>query len=119
MRFLDFLITDSCSYNIFTTGYSDKILWYSVNEAQLEVSILGQSTIEPNLSFGAVDHANKNIYFVHEVQNYTNIKQKWTNSGAVSRWTLSKEIKGNSNVPTLTKQEVKHALLISNAERVN
>ena len=106
--FLDLWITDPGSYNIFTTGYSDKIIWYSVNEAQSEVSILGQSTIEPNLSFGAVDHANKNIYFVHEVQNYTNIEPKWTNSGAVSRWTLSNEIKGNSNIPALSKQEVSY-----------
>lgn len=77
-------------------------MWYSVDEAKSEVKFQGESEIEPNLSFGAVDSVNKNIYFVHEVKSYGN----FTNNGAVSRWTISKEIAKNSNIPKLTKQEV-------------
>ena len=96
------IFSDTGVYNIFTTGYSNKIIWYSVNEAKLKVSFQGESEIEPNLSFGAVDPINKSIYFVHEVRDYGELK----NSGAVSRWMVSTEIRENSNIPTLTKKEV-------------
>ena len=40
---------------------------------------------------------------MHEVRDYGELKS----NGAVSRWMVSKEIRENSNIPTLTKKEVK------------
>ena len=89
-------------YNIFTTGYSNQISWYKVDEEHLEISSQGISEIEPNLSFGAVYDVNHCIYFVHEVGKYGN----FSNNGAVSRYTVVKEKKQNVNLPIMTQEEV-------------
>ena len=89
-------------YNIFTTGYSNQINWYKVDEEHLEISSQGTSEIEPNLSFGAVYDGNDCIYFAHEVGEYGN----FSNNGAVSRYTVAKEKKQNVNLPIMTQEEV-------------
>ena len=88
-------------YNVFTTGYSNKIIWYAVDEASSSITFQGDSEIEPNLSFASVDNVHKNIYFVHEVGKYEN----FSHSAAVSRWTID-EKKVDTYIPMLSKQEV-------------
>ena len=89
-------------YNIFTTGYSNQISWYKVDEEHLEISSQGTSEIEPNLSFGAVYDVYDCIYFVHEVGKYGN----FSNNGAVSRYTVAKEKIQKVNIPIMTQEEV-------------
>ena len=89
-------------YNVFTTGYSNQINWYKVDEEHLEISSQGTSEIEPNLSFGAVYDVNNCIYFVHEVGKYGN----FSNNGVVSRYTVAKEKIQKVNIPIMTQEEV-------------
>ena len=70
-----------------------------VNEDSLKITLQGDSEIENNLSFGAVDKEHDCIYFVHEEKQYGN----FTNNGAVSRWTIDNT---NGVKPILSKQEV-------------
>ena len=106
------IIAERTMYNIFTTGYSNKIIWYNVDEANSKVTFQGDSEIEPNLSFGAVDEVNNGIYFAHEVGNYKN----FTNSGVVSRFTIASERKTDANIPNLSIQEV-HKYFVINQEK--
>jgi 6-phosphogluconolactonase (cycloisomerase 2 family) len=85
-------------YSIFTTGYSNKIVWYNVNEDTLKITFQGDSEIDNKLSFGAVDKEHNCIYFVHEEKN------------EVSRWTIDKT---SGEIPNLAKQEVPDNLSIS------
>ena len=96
------MLAEKMIYNIFTTGYSNQMIWYKVDEEHHEISSQVTSEIEPNLSFGAVDEVNSCIYFVHEVGKYGN----FSNNGAVSRYTVVKEKKQNLNIPILTQEEV-------------
>ena len=96
------MLAEKMIYSIFTTGYSNQIIWYKVDEEHLEISSQVTSEIEPNLSFGAVDEVNSCIYFVHEVGKYGN----FSNNGAVSRYTVVKEKKQNLDTPILTQEEV-------------
>ena len=89
-------------YSVFTTGYSNKIIWHSVDEDTLSITFKGDSEIEPNLSFASVDNVHKNIYFVHEVEKY----EDFSHSATVSRWNIGYENKGDKNIPFVTKQEV-------------
>ena len=78
---------------IFTSGYSDHLLSYSVDEETHHVVYDKPIDVEPNFSFGHVSKAYNSIYFVHEVNDYDGNP----NTGAVSRWTMGEK---------LTKQEV-------------
>ena len=102
-----YTITDTTMYRIFTTGYSNKIVWYTVNEDTLKIEFQGDSEIESNLSFGAVDEVHNSIYFVHEEKQYGN----FTNNGAVSRWTIKNSNGGE--IPILSKQEVRDNIGLS------
>ena len=97
-------------YKIFTTGYSNKIVWYTVNEDTLKIEFQGDSEIENDLSFGAFDEVHNSIYFVHEQKQYGN----FTNNGAVSRWTIDSTKNSNGGkIPILSKQEVPGNICLS------
>jgi len=83
------------SFKIFTSGYSDHLLAYTVDVATHDVLFDKPINVEPNFSFGHVSYTYNSIYFVHEVNDYDGN----SNTGAVSRWTIGEG-------ETLTKQEV-------------
>ena len=84
---------DGESLKIFTSGYSDHLLSYSVDKETHHIVFDKPIDVEPNFSFGHVSKTYNSIYFVHEVNDYDGNP----NTGAVSRWTMGE---------TLTKQEV-------------
>ena len=88
-----FSFLDGESFKIFTSGYSDHLLSYTVDRETNEVVFDKPIDVEPNFSFGHVSKTYNSIYFVHEVNDYDGN----SNTGAVSRWTMGE---------TLTKQEV-------------
>ena len=90
---IKFLIVDGLSFDIFTSGYSDHLLVYSVDAGTHDVVFDGPMNVEPQFSFGHVSYTYNSIYFVHEVNEYDGNP----NTGAVSRWTLEGK---------LVKQEV-------------
>ena len=88
-----FSFLDGESFKIFTSGYSDHLLSYTVDRETKEVVFDKPIDVELNFSFGHVSNTYNSIYFVHEVNDYDGN----SNTGAVSRWTMGE---------TLTKQEV-------------
>ena len=80
---------------IFTSGYSDELLIYNVNEETHDISYDEQWKVESNFSFGHVSQKYNSIYFIHEVGEYGGNPD----TGAVSRWKL------NSSSPTIGEHQ--------------
>ena len=70
---------------IFTSGYSDELLLYNVDEEAHHVTYQEQCKVDPQFSFGYVSKKFNSIYFVHEVGDYDGVP----NTGAVSRWKIN------------------------------
>ena len=103
--------------NMFTSGYSDELLHFTVNEDTHHLLYVDSWKVESNFSFGHVSDKFSSIYFIHEVNEY----EGTPNTGAVSRWKIDGEdISANEygNNPStkggkksgarITKQEVIH-----------
>ena len=69
---------------IFTSGYSDELLHFTVNEDTHSISYVDSWKVESNFSFGHVSDKFSSLYFIHEVEVY----EGTPNSGAVSRWQI-------------------------------
>ena len=72
-------------YTLFSSGYSDQLLSFSMDDVSGKLNLTGQTKIGENASFGMISNNTKtsDVYFVHETENFEN---KFINSGAVSRW---------------------------------
>ena len=105
--------------NMFTSGYSDELLHFAVNEDTHHVSYVESWKVESNFSFGHVSDKFSSIYFIHEVTEY----EGTPNSGAVSRWKIdagnfganeyqnnpsTKDVKNSET--RITKEEVRHEM---------
>ena len=103
--------------NMFTSGYSDELLHFTVNEDNHHLFYVDSWKVESNFSFGHVSDKFSSIYFIHEVNEY----EGTPNTGAVSRWKIDGEdVSANEygNNPStkggkksgarITKQEVIH-----------
>ena len=93
---------DGETFKLFTTGYSDQLLSYTLDKETNKVVLDKQFTVEPNFSFGHVSETYNSVYFVHTVNDYDGN----SNTGAVSRWTMGE---------TLTKHEVNSQLKFEQA----
>ena len=101
---------------MFTSGYSDELLHFNVNEDTHTVSYVDSWKVESNFSFGHVSDKFSSIYFIHEVTEY----EGTPNSGAVSRWKIDEGESGAKVNPSneygqqietkITKQEVVYKL---------
>ena len=97
--------TDNALMTIFTSGYSEELLFYAVDEDDQHLLFDGQVDVDAQFSFGYVSKKYGNIYFVHEVNEYDGTP----NTGAVSRWKI--DTTGYSlNAHSLIKQEVSATL---------
>ena len=76
----------STMFHLFSSGYSDQLLTFSMNDVTGKLNLIGQTKIGENASFGLVDNNDNNgsnsLYLVHETDNYNN---QFENSGAISR----------------------------------
>ena len=98
--------------SMFTSGYSDELLHFTINEDTHSMSILDSWKVESNFSFGHVSDKFSSVYFIHEVNEYDGTP----NSGAVSRWKIDDGNLAAKNNPSskgvktretkITKQEV-------------
>ena len=70
---------------MFTSGYSDELLHFTVNEDTHSISYVDSWKVESNFSFGYVSDKFSSLYFIHEVSEY----EGTPNSGAVSRWQIN------------------------------
>ena len=86
---------------IFTSGYSDELLIYNVNEETHDISYVEQWNVESNFSFGHVSEKYNSIYFIHEVGEYGGTPD----TGAVSRWKLNSS---STNIGHQNRQNHKH-----------
>ena len=77
-------LPDNPLTSMFTSGYSDELLHFNVNEDTHSVSYVDSWKVESNFSFGHVSDKFSSIYFIHEVTEY----EGTPNSGAVSRWKI-------------------------------
>ena len=68
-------------YTLFSSGYSDQLLSFSMDDVSGKLNLTGQTKIGESASFGMISNTN-DVYFVHETENFEN---KFLNSGAVSR----------------------------------
>ena len=100
--------------HIFTSGYSDTLMLYGVNQETIHFSDAWK--VEPNFSFGHVSQTYQSIYFVHEVSEYNGT----LHSGAVSRWKINlrppriddEEIyQETMKEEPITKQEVRYTFV--------
>ena len=90
---------------IFTSGYSEELLFYTVDEDDQHLLFDDQVDVDAQFSFGYVSKKYGSIYFVHEVNEYDGTP----NTGAVSRWKI--DTTGYSlNAHSLIKQEVSATL---------
>ena len=85
---------------IFTSGYSEELLFYMVDEDNQHLLFDDQVEVDAQFSFGYVSTKYGSIYFVHEVNEYDGTP----NTGAVSRWKI------DVNAHSLIKQEVSATL---------
>ena len=69
---------------MFTSGYSDELLHFTVNEDTHSISYVDSWKVESNFSFGHASDKFSSLYFIHEVSEY----EGTPNSGAVSRWQI-------------------------------
>ena len=109
-------LPDNLLTSMFTSGYSDELLHFNVNEDAHSVSYVDSWKVESNFSFGHVSDNFSSIYFIHEVTEY----EGTPNSGAVSRWKIDEGESAAKVNPSneddkkieakITKQEVVYKL---------
>ena len=109
-------LPDNLLTSMFTSGYSDELLHFNVNEDAHSVSYVDSWKVESNFSFGHVSDKFSSIYFIHEVTEY----EGTPNSGAVSRWKIDRGESAAKVNPSneddrkieakITKQEVVYKL---------
>ena len=112
---------------MFTSGYSDELLNFDINEDTHSVTYVDSWKVESNFSFGHVSDKFSSIYFIHEVTEYEgafymNMNMK-PNSGAVSRWKIDEgELAAKVNPSNeddkkietkITKQEVVYKMYLN------
>ena len=88
---------------IFTSGYSEELLFYTVDRDYQDIFFDDQVDVDAQFSFGYVSKKYGSIYFVHEVNDYDGTP----NTGAVSRWKI------DVNAHSLIKQEVSDNLIMA------
>ena len=93
---------------IFTSGYSEELLFYTVDKDYQELFFDDQVDVDAQFSFGYVSKKYGSIYFVHEVNDYDGTP----NTGAVSRWKID-STRSSMNGHSLTKQEVRDYLIMA------
>ena len=92
---------------IFTSGYSEELLFYTVDEHNQHLLFDDQVEVDAQFSFGYVSTKYGSIYFVHEVNEYDGTP----NTGAVSRWKID-STRSSMNGHSLIKQEVSDNLIM-------
>ena len=106
------MVVGAVMTQMFTSGYSDELLHFTVNEDTHSISYVDSWKVESNFSFGHVSDKFSSLYFIHEVSEY----EGTPNSGAVSRWQIddvdfvAKNNPSSEDVPQrkskITKKEV-------------
>ena len=93
---------------IFTSGYSEELLFYTVDRDYQDIFFDDQVDVDAQFSFGYVSKKYGSIYFVHEVNDYDGTP----NTGAVSRWKID-STRSSMNGHSLIKQEVSDNLIMA------
>ena len=98
---------------IFTSGYSEELLFYTVDKDYQELFFDDQVDVDAQFSFGYVSKKYGSIYFVHEVNDYDGTP----NTGAVSRWKID-STRSSMSGHSLTKQEVSDNLIMARTFKI-
>ena len=80
---------------VLVSGYSESFFMFDFNTTSGRAGVVTKQDSDKNLSFTAFDKHKGNLYCVHEITDYKEVKNppnlpESTHTGAVSRWKLNK-----------------------------